>query len=100
MGKSEEEMKASSGPMPLLFGAAFMCGLIAALAIAVVLNHYNDPAPVRGILVGAMCWVGFAATSSFATALFSQKPLPLWMIDSGFNLVSYLIAGLILGAWR
>ena len=39
-----------------------------------------------------------AALSS--SALFSGKPKALWLIDSGFNLAAFIIAGVILAVWR
>jgi hypothetical protein len=53
-----------------------------------------------GALIGFMSWLGFAATSSYATALFSGKPKQLWLIDSSYNLVSFVLAGMILAVWR
>jgi hypothetical protein len=29
-----------------------------------------------------------------------MKPKQLWLIDSGYNLVSFILAGIILAAWR
>jgi hypothetical protein len=102
MGKTEEEMKAaaSSSSMPAMYIAAFVCGLLIAWTLAVVLGHFGHPSLVKGAKVGAFCWLGFAATTSFATGLFSMTPKPLWMINSGYNLVSFVVAGAILGAWR
>src|SRR2546428_9735535 len=74
MGKSEEEMKAASGPMPLLLLMAFISGLIIAASLAVVIRHLPPVTPLRGALVGVFCWVGFAAATSLATALFSSQP--------------------------
>jgi hypothetical protein len=51
-------------------------------------------------LFGFVCWLGFAAPTSYATAIFSGKPKQLWFIDSAYNLVSFVLAGAILGAWR
>src|SRR2546430_10570906 len=56
--------------------------------------------PLHGALAGAACWLGFAAAPSYATAVFSMQPKGLWLINSGYNLVSFMIAGAILGAWR
>ncbi len=101
MGKSEAEFKASSFlPAPVLFGLAFVCGLTSAAALAVILNHFNNVTPLRGALVGLLCWIGFAGATSFANVLFAKKPFPLWLIDTGFNLVSFLLAGIILALWR
>ena len=54
----------------------------------------------HGALFGFACWLGFAAPTSYATALFSGKPKQLWFIDSTYNLVSFMLAGLILAVWR
>ena len=100
IGKSEEEMKAKSGPMPILLLQAFICGLIEAWVLAVILNHFMNMDVLRGVAVGVLCWLGFEAATSYANAIFEQKPLGLWAIDSGYNLVSFIIAGAILSVWR
>jgi uncharacterized membrane protein len=100
MGKTEEELKPAPGTMPVKFGLAFVCGLLVAWTLAVVLNHFAPLTPWRGAALGVLCWIGFTGATSFANAIFSGKPKMLWAIDSGYNLVSFVIAGLILGAWR
>lgn len=98
-GKTEEELKAGARPKPWLFIAAFVCGLLQAYVLAILLNHFRPLNAWKGIEVGIACWVGLAAATSFATANFSCKPIALWAIDSGFNLVSFAIAGAIIGWW-
>jgi hypothetical protein len=100
MGKTEADLKAGQGASSLMFVAAFVCGLLSAWAIAIVLNHFPPPTLERGILVGVLCWVGFAGATSYANAVFTQKPKLLWLIDSGFNLVSFVLAGIVLAVWR
>jgi hypothetical protein len=102
MGKTEEEMKASSSSqsMPVMFLLAFICGLLSAWTLAVVLNHFANLTALRGAAVGGLCWLGFAAATSFATALFSMQPKQLWLINSAYNLVSFVVAGMILAVWR
>ena len=101
IGKTEEEMKAGQSlPAPLMFLSAFASGLLVSLALAVVLKHFVNMNALRGAEVAAGCWLAFAGSTSFSTMLFAQKPKELWLIDSGFNLVSFVVAGLILGGWR
>ncbi len=101
IGKTEEQLRAGpSAPMPLMFLFAFICGFLVALVLAIVLSHFSDVNALCGAEIGALCWVGFAGATSFANAVFSQKSKELWAIDSGYNLVSFIIAGSILGAWR
>jgi hypothetical protein len=106
MGKTEEEMKAymaspkAKSEMPLLYGAALVTALVTAWVMAIVVNHFGNPSALRGAEVGTLCWLGFAATTSFATALFSMQPKALWVINSAYNLVSFILAGVILAIWR
>ena len=101
MGISEEKMKeGSGGAMPFLFVLAFLCGLMSAYILAIVINHFAPFSILRGAMVGLICWVGFAAPTSFATAIFSMTPKRLWFINSSYNLISFILAGIILSVWR
>jgi hypothetical protein len=106
MGRSEEEMKAymaspqAKREMPLMYGMAFITGLLTAWVLAIVISHFPPPTAVRGAEVGALCWLGFAATTSYATSMFSMQRKALWLINSGYNLVSFVVAGIILAVWR
>lgn len=100
MGKSEAELKASSGAMPAMYLQAFLCGLLSAWVLAIILKHFAPITPLRGGALGALCWLGFAGATSYAGALFSMKPKALWLIDSGYNLASFVVAGVILAVWR
>lgn len=97
-GKSMEEM--SGGSHPILYVQVFVCGLLTAWVMALLLSHFHEPGIHIGLMVGSMAWLGFAGATSYGTALFSFKPKALWAIDTGFNLVSFIIAGIILALWR
>jgi len=106
MGKTEEEMKAymaspkAKSEMPLMYAMAFVTALLIAWVMAIVVNHFPPVSVLRGAEIGGICWLGFAATTSYATASFSMQPKSLWLINSGYNLVSFVVAGAILAAWR
>jgi hypothetical protein len=103
--KTEEQMRAEAAGanMPLMYASAFITGLITAWAMALIFAHIANDIQMNaayGALLGALIWLGFAATTSYATALFSGKPRQLWFIDSAYNLVSFVLAGIILAVWR
>jgi uncharacterized protein DUF1761 len=107
-GRTEEQMRAQAAAanMPLMYLSAFICGLIIAWAMAVLGNCFMPPSAIsvgdwvmRGIKLGAFAWFGFVLPTSYATALFSMKPKQLWLIDAGYNLVAFVLAGIILMAW-
>lgn len=97
-GKSMEEM--SGGGSPVLYVQVFICGLATAYVMGLLIRHFHNPGIHVGLMVGTLAWLGFAAPTSYGTALFSFKPKALWAIDTGFNLVSFVVAGVILALWR
>ena len=100
IGKSEGELKANAGSAPLSYIFVFVCGVVTAWLMALVVGNFSPSSALDGAIIGAMCWLGFAGATSFGTSLFSGKPKSLWLIDSGFNLVSFVLAGVILATWR
>jgi Protein of unknown function (DUF1761) len=104
-GRTEEQERAQAAAanMPLMYISAFVCSLIIAGVLAHVMAHMASAMPINGLhgaTFGFMAWLGFAAPTSYATAMFSFKSRQLWLIDTAYNLVSFLLAGIILGAWR
>src|SRR6185503_15975853 len=103
--RTEEQIRAqvAASNMPLMYLAAFLCAFIQAWVLAMVLGHMSQVADMgiaHAAIFSALLWLGFAATTSYATALFSGKPKQLWLIDSLYNLVSFVLAGIILAVWR
>lgn len=104
-GKTEEQMRAQAATanMPLMYFTAFVTSLLIAAVLGLLMMHFSSVMPVNaahGAIFGFVCWLGFAATTSYTTALFSGQSKELWLIDSAYNLVSFVIAGIILSVWR
>ena len=103
--RTEEQMRAEAAAanMPLMYLSAFICAFIQAWVLAMVIGHMSQVAEMgvaHAAIFSALIWLGFAAATSYATALFSAKPKQLWVIDSTYNLVSFVLAGIILAVWR
>lgn len=100
-GRTMEQMKAESAAanLPMMYLQVFLCGLVISWIMAMFLAHMGRYGWMIGAHLGALAWLGFAAPTSYGTALFSMKPKQLWLIDTMFNLVSFVAAGAILGAW-
>ena len=73
MNKTEEELKANA-PGALPFVIVFITALFTALVLAIIENHFKPLTATRGALLGVLCWLGFAAPTSFGTATFSGTP--------------------------
>ncbi len=97
-GKTEEEIK--SGIKPVTYVLTFVAWLIASYVLAVFVDYSGSPTFGYGMLAGFLCWFGFAAATSLIHHLFAQRPLEMWLIDTGYVLVAFLISGGILAIWE
>jgi hypothetical protein len=93
---SEEQLR--GGNMAVIFGLALLLQLLAAFVLAMFLGAETDLAfgASAGFMVGA-AWV---ATAFGVVYLFERRPLALFFINGGYNVVAYTVMGAILGAWH
>ena len=98
INKSEEELKKDAKRTNYL--VAFMQGLISAYILAIFISWAQAATLGSGVWIGFMCWFGFAGTTSLVHNIFAGRHLKLWIIDSGYTLISFIIAGIILAVWK
>jgi len=81
----------------LVFALSFLAQLIAAANLAFFVAGESF-----GFIVSAAAavGVGWVAMAFAVTSLFEQRPFGLWAINAGYHVVSFIVMGLILGAWR
>lgn len=95
-GVGDEAMKAR---LP----AALVSDLIGSILMAIVLAHavrYAGASTLlTGAAVGVLNWLGFIAVTTFARVAYEGASLRLFSISSGYNLVTLVLMGAILGQW-
>lgn len=96
VGLTEED--ANNANMPRTFGGAFVLQLIAAMTLATLLG--SGSTWLSGVRTGLIVGIGFVATAYGVTYLFEQRPLRLFMINAGYNIVLFAIMGAIIGGWH
>lgn len=89
--------KGAQASMPLTFGGAYVLNFIAATGIAILLGDHTGW--TSGLHTGLLTGVFFVATSLGVVYLFEQRPLALWGINAGYQVVNFAAMGAILGAW-
>ena len=98
VGKTKEELQGGS-KMAYLY--TFLSELVISMALACVVQLVNGlPTVMLGIKIGLACGLGFAFTTMWINASFSQRPRSLLLIDAGYHLVGFMIAGAIVSMWR
>ena len=94
---SVEEMKKNAGPA---YGGSFVASLLSAFTLALILHALRSEDLHTGLMLGFHVWLGFVATVQFTGALFAKQSMKLFAINTGYQLVCYLVMGTILTLWR
>jgi hypothetical protein len=92
-----EEMKKSAGPA---YAGSLMASLVSAFVLALFLHWMRAEGAQVGAMTGFHVWLGFVATVQFTAVLFTKQSMKLFAINTGYQLVCYLVMGAILGAWK
>ncbi len=98
IGKTAEECKDQmAGVKPMAIMA--VVSLVASYVIAHWVYYANATDLVGGLQAGFWGWLGFNVIS-IGDYLFAGRPMKLFLINSGQQLVSLLVMGAILAVWR
>jgi hypothetical protein len=92
-----KEMQKSAGPT---YGIAFLAGLVSAFMLAKILSITPIDTALYGMKLGLGVWLGFVATVQLTGALFMKSSMKLFAINTGYQLVCYLVMGAILAVWK
>ncbi|MFO7325488.1 MAG: DUF1761 domain-containing protein [Pseudomonadota bacterium] len=84
-------------PAAVLFAAAWALNFIAASGIA--LQNGARTGVWFALHVGLMGALFFIAPALAMFHLFEKKPLKLWLVNAGYQVVNFSVMGAIIGAW-
>jgi hypothetical protein len=90
------EMQKSAGPM---YGISLLASLLSAFVLAKILVGLTIYSALYGMKIGLAVWLAFVATVQLTDKMFGQRPMKLFLINTGYQLVCYLVMGAILGKW-
>jgi hypothetical protein len=95
-GFSRERMKGRN-PLITMFSALILT-IIMAFNLALFLLGPSDV--VWGMTAGALASIGWISLSLGITYLFEGKSIKLWLINSGYSVVTFIVMGAIIGGWK
>lgn len=95
-GLSEEQTR--QAPMGRIFGFAALAALVMAFNLAAFIGPKASLA--FGMAAGLAAGLGWVAMALGVIYLFEQRPLKLWLINSGYQVLAFTIMGAILGVWK
>lgn len=92
-----KEMQKSAGPA---YFASLVASFVSAFILALFFHWVRVQDVHEGLGVAFHVWLGFVATVQLTGALFMKQSMKLFAINTGYQLVCYLVMGTILAAWR
>jgi len=99
-GYTAEKIEAMRASMGRAYGVSFLCYVVMAAAMAMLIGRIDILYVRGGIKLGALIGVGFAATIGLTANMYSEKRLAVFLIDAGYQIVYLMVMGAILVAWR
>ena len=97
------DVSAEENPGPIIYLVPLVCSLVIAYTLARLVDMTGADSVCDCIAIAAFVWVGFAGTVQLQQINFSEakvKRLPTFLVEGGYTLASFLIAGAIIGAFQ
>jgi hypothetical protein len=92
----QDEMRKGAGK---LYAMSFVVSLVTAFVLGKIIRISTVDTALYGMKVGAGVWLGFVTAVQLTDKLFAKKPLKLYLINTGYQLLCYLAMGAILAVW-
>jgi hypothetical protein len=102
IGKPDNEGPSNTN-MGMVWGlivlASFVQAVFMSLMVTAMGSMSGGATLGSGAMAGFFLWLGFVAPSSLTNKLFADR-LKAWVLEAGNHLVTFVVMGAILGAWR
>lgn len=102
VGLTQEDMEAMKGTSRQWYPYVIAAGsaLIFTFALALLMGAVGAEGILEGLFFGVMASVCFVLTAYATTYSFENRSLRLFLINSGYPLISYAVIGVLLGVWQ
>ncbi len=101
MGLKMEDMRPQGPKMAKIYGTSFILALVTAYVLFHVftlsLNFFQYDRLPTGLMTAFWMWLGFVMPVQTTDVLFGNKPLSLFAINTGYQLLSLLAMGAVIG---
>jgi len=104
MGLTSESLKKAQKEMGKIYGFSFVLALVSAYVLTHVMafseTFYGYSALTTGLTSGFYMWLGFVMPVQATDQIFGKKNWRLLAINTGYQLTSLLLMGLVIGLLR
>ena len=102
VGLTMEDLEAMKGTARQWYPyvVAAVSALVFTLGLALVIQGMGAEGVVDGLVLGLLAAIGFIATSYATTYSFEGRSLKIFLINTGYPVISYAIIGVLLAVWQ
>jgi hypothetical protein len=93
-----EDMK-NVNPAPM-YAQSIVVTVVSYFVLAMAITVTGAVRLNGGMSIAFWLWLGFIAPVQYTANLFSSKKVTAFFIDTGYQLITMLIAGMLLAVWR
>ena len=101
MGMSEGDMKQKGPEMAKLYGTSFVLAIVTSYVLFHIMvlssNFFQYSPVVTGLATAFWAWLGFVMPVQATDVLFGKGKFNLFAINTGYQLVSLLVMGVVIG---
>src|SRR3989344_71028 len=87
-GKKMEDMGGGKDKMPLYALGGLIGALVTAFVLAALIGSLGAFVLADALIVAVAAWIGFQATILYGDVLWDNKPVGLFILNAGYQLVS------------
>ena len=100
-GSARTQEQLNKGPDgPTASVIQLLGSIIMAYVLAWLMTHTDYTSVGQALKLAMLVWIGFVACVTGPMYAFQAFPFYFFLITTGYTLVSLLISGIILGAWK
>ena len=102
VGITQEDIEATKGTRRQWYPyiVAIVCALVFIFCLALFTELTGAEGVIDGLFLGLLAAVGFIATSYATTYSFEDRSVRLFLINSGYPVISYAVIGVMLAVWQ
>jgi Protein of unknown function (DUF1761) len=100
IGRTMEWLKSSGQSPAIQYAVAILCAIIAAAVLSIIIQATGEHTLRRGVICGALVWLGFVATSWATEYIFEVRSLQIYFVNAGFWFFDLMLMGAIVGVWK
>ncbi len=99
-GYGPEQVKAMQANARKAYAVSFVCQLVIAFALASLVAITHMIGLLAGVKLALLCWLGFAVALGLMANVYSDRPLKAFLLDAGYQLLYFVVMGIILVSWH